>query len=176
MVENSIELDDSSRSASTPSLFGFLAPLVILGIGFAAFAAFGRRDAPERDTGASDTTAIVVTAVIEEFNEPFVIEVDGEATPFRLVNLSAEVPGRISMMSPLSRGGKFVPEGAQLFEIDPTDFQLSVERLTAQVKQSDEELAGADIDAANTQSLITLAREEWEIEQRQVSRRVGRGP
>ena len=173
MVEQSIEFDDSSPRGTMPSLFGFLAPVVILAVGFAAFRAFGGRDAQERETGAGDTAAPIETVVINEFVESFTIEVDGEATPFRLVTLSAEVPGRISMMSPMSRTGNFVPEGAHLFRIDPTDFEIAVDRLTAQVRQAKAELAGVDIDSAGTQTLIDLAREELAIEARQIARLEG---
>lgn len=170
MRENQTATDTSS-SAKSPSVIGMLAPVAIILLGVAAFAAFGGRESPRRESDAPDTAAIVQTSAVEPFTEPFIIEVDGESTPYRLVTLSAEVAGRVAMKSPLSRGGMFVPEGTVLFEIDRTDFQLAVERLEAQVRQSQEELATTDVEISNTQKLISLAKDEWVIEQRQVKRR-----
>ena len=158
-------------AGASPSIAGLLAPVAIVLLGIAAFAAFGGREAPRRDTNTGDGAAPVETSAVEEMTEPFVIQVDGESIPHRLVTLSAEVPGRIAMKADVSRGGMFVAQGTPLFEIDRTDFELAVERLTAQVRQSDEDLAGADVEISNTESLIELAKAEWAIQQRQVQRR-----
>ncbi len=150
-------------------LFKILAPAVIVAAGVGSFVLFGRQD-KEQPPAAPDRGVLVQTAPVEKFGGQFTMHLDGIALPHRRINLAAEVEGRITKKTSDARGGRHVEPGLPLFEIDPTDYQLAVDRLKAQSLQSTEELAAVDVDIASTESLLSLATEDHELAQRSLKR------
>ena len=148
-----------------------LASLLILGIGIGGFAIFGvKPEIPREEDAGSAEGVLVETATVRQWDQPLVIDVDGEAFSRRVVTVGAEVAGQIVEKSELCRSGTRVEAGEELFRIDDVDFRLEVERLTAEVLKAKEELKGVEIDIDNTRELILLANEDWELQKRRLSR------
>jgi multidrug efflux pump subunit AcrA (membrane-fusion protein) len=146
-----------------------LAPAAIVAAGVGSFLLFGRQD-KEQPPSAVDRGVLVETAPVEKFSGQFTMQLDGIALPHRRIKLAAEVEGHITKKTDNARGGRHVAPGDPLFEIDPTDYQLAVERLKAQSLQSIEELAAVDVDIASTESLLSLATEDQELAERSLKR------
>lgn len=123
-----------------------------------------------QDESDSVQATSVKTAPIELFDKPFVIQTDGESVSYRIITVPAEVAGRVIKKAEVCRGGSFINEGTVLFELDTTDYQLEIERLTAQRRQSEEELKTNDVDIANNRSLLKLAEEDLSLQNRQLDR------
>ena len=147
-----------------------LIPLAILAAGIGGFLAFGQKPEEPSRQSTDDRYALVRTDQVTPFDGPIVIDVDGVAEPFQRITLAAEVDGRITKKSPQCRGGHFVDQDTELLEIDPTDYQLEVQRLATQLQHADEELASVQVDIANTRSMITLAEENLQLWQRELAR------
>ncbi len=150
--------------------FRILAPLAIIALGVGGLWVFGQKPAPPKRIPSGDVVSLVETVVAEASNGAMVIEVEGVATPFRRVTLSAEVAGRITEKDPLSRAGNYLHEGDFLLQIDETDYVLESERLTRQLEEAQEELAAADINIANTESLIELAIDDLALRKKELVR------
>ena len=145
-------------------------PLAILGAGIGGFLVFGQRPEVAQRGADESTGALVTTAVAEPFSTAFTIEADGVAIPSRRVTFSAEVPGRIVRKDPRCKSGRYVTAGSFLLQVDPTDYQLEVERLMAERQQAEQMIAETDVEIANTESLIQLAIEDQQLQDRNLQR------
>ena len=145
--------------------------ILILATGVAGFRFFGQKPAvPTHDVDDGDGAVMVVTKPVAAWEQPFHLHTDGEAATYRVVTVSAEVEGRIIRKSDRARGGTYVREGELLFEIDPVNYQLEVERLNAELLQAREEITAVIVDLKNSQALIDLAEEDWQLQKNQLER------
>ncbi len=116
------------------------------------------------------------TAVVVEVTQPeshtgaLEIRTTGVAAPYREVEVSAQVGGRIVSKSDDLRPGSYVTKGQELLRIDPADFDLDVSRLTAQMAKVDADLAKAAVDKQNALKLIEVAEKKVELHTRAVAR------
>jgi len=152
------------------SIAGWVVPVVILGAGIALFLSLGSQPPPARKEQQAPTASSVRTVPVESLVEGLTIEADGVVVPLREVTLASEVAGRIVSKSKACNEGQVVKAGDVLFEIDPRDYQLDVERIERELKQAD--LAIEEIDEEMTQNTETLAlaRRQVELARREVAR------
>jgi multidrug efflux pump subunit AcrA (membrane-fusion protein) len=145
--------------------------ILILAAGVVGLKIFGQKpEVPTQEVSATGDAVLVVTEPVKSFDRSFHISVDGEAVTYRVVTVGAEVEGRVTQKTDRVRGGTFLRKGDLLFEIDPTNYQLDVERLTAQLAQATEEQNTVSVDIQNAQALIKLADEEWSLQKNQLAR------
>lgn len=147
--------------------------ILILGLGVFGFLQFGR--APEVPTDNSKQNALEVPPLVEVGNveawdQPFYLEIDGEATTYRVLTVAAEVTGCVLHKPETTRSGTFVNKGELLFEIDAANYELDEQRLKARVAQAREELKAVEVDIENTEALIALADEENQLQKNQLER------
>ncbi|MEM8910270.1 MAG: HlyD family efflux transporter periplasmic adaptor subunit [Planctomycetota bacterium] len=95
---------------------------------------------------------------------------DGLVVPFREVTLATEVAGRVIEKSPQCEAGRYVTEGTVLIRIDPTDYELEVERLMRMREQEYEALGEVDQEMINARRSMTIADAEIQLQQREVTR------
>lgn len=155
------------------TLLGWLMPLVILGLGIAAFMFMGSQPPPARKEAVANVAVPVRTAEVERVTEGISIEADGVVVPLREVTLAAEVPGRVLHKSPACNEGQFVRKGTVLFEIDPRDYELDVDRLEREVKQSTLAIEEIDEELAQNAASLELSRRQVELAQREARRLEG---
>ncbi len=67
---------------------------------------------------------------LESTGEQLHLEVDGTVVPFREARVAAEVAGRVIYKADECEAGSYVRKDQLLMRIDPTDYQLEVQRLT----------------------------------------------
>ena len=149
---------------------GIFLSLGIIGVGVSGFLLFGKAPEVPQSPEPKDGDVLVRTAPITAYQKPLIIDMDGEAAAWRVISVGAQVKGQISHKSPLARNGMFVKKGDVLFEIDPTSYELEVERLDAQLNQTDEEIRSVEVDLVNTQDLIVLAKADWNLQDKQLKR------
>jgi len=145
----------------------------ILGLGVFGLLYFGRApEVPvdEAALAARTQAPTVETAEIRAFSGPFQVQVDGEASTWRVLTVSAEVGGRILSKSAGCRSGLFVSAGDVLFEIDRRNYELDEQRLAARLLQAQEELNSIDVDLESADALLRLAREENELQKAHLAR------
>ncbi|MCA9128097.1 MAG: HlyD family efflux transporter periplasmic adaptor subunit [Planctomycetales bacterium] len=106
----------------------------------------------------------VRTVVAEPHNDGIQFEVDGVVVPFRQVQLSAQVAGKIVMKSPNCKTGRAVRKGELLLEIESNDYALDVIRLNEELVQADAMLAELDAELRTSRNQISSAKDQLDIE------------
>ena len=155
-----------------PIVINVVGSLVILAAGVYCFQIFGEKpDVPTRETKDADQAVLVRTAIVESYERPLELQVDGEASTYRVVTVGAEVAGQILEKPDNIRGGLFVEQNQLLFRIDALDFELDVERIQAQLDQVIEETAAIEIDLTNTTALIALGQEDLQLRRNELNRK-----
>lgn len=155
---------------STGLLARCVPPVLLILLGVAGFAAMSRlRKAPEQ--GQTTSLAPLVEVVgIRSYEDPIEITADGEVVPFREVTLSAEVPGRISEKTARCRAGRAVSKGDVLIRIDARDYELEIQQLQEQIRQSEVGLEELEIDRAFVASLLDFAEQELALQHNEITR------
>jgi len=160
-------------------LFNVVFPLLILGVGFGVVKWLGPV-APQARPADDQTLAgrlrrlpaVDVTRVrsLQELGKPLELSVDGVVVPHREVKIATEVSGRVIEKSPLCRAGNFVAKGQLLVQIDPTDYEQEVLRLSQMREQDYEALKEVDQEVANAELSLNIAKEDVKLAQREVDR------
>ena len=127
------------------------------------------REVPVREAD-NNLAPLVETVSVEAHEGGFDIEVSGLVVPFREIEISAEVAGRVVHKAEISRPGNYITQGTLLVEIDPRDYELEVLRLTKELGQADVDLEEIEVDITNTEALVKLADEEVSLERKELKR------
>lgn len=145
-------------------------PLLIVAAGVGGLLVFGRPQGVAKQEAAPSRAALVSAESPRPFTGEIVLKRDGVAVPFRRVEVAAEVAGRVVEKARQARAGRFVQAGELLFRLDPTDYELRVRELEARLRQAEEDIRAVDVDLENTEQLLALAQQQWELEKRQLAR------
>jgi len=152
------------------AIMGWIIPLGILAAGIAAFLFMGSQPPPERKQADVAVAAPVQTAEVVVETGGLTIESDGVVVPLREVTLAAEVGGRVLRKADACNEGQFVKAGTLLFEIDPRDYELDVERLERELKQAGHAIEELDEELAQNVTTTDLARRQVDLARRDVAR------
>jgi multidrug efflux pump subunit AcrA (membrane-fusion protein) len=159
-----------ARGSLLAELARVAAPLGVLALGLLAFAGLrAMRQEPVRAHEQS-LAPLVETVLVEPHNAGLDIVVDGAAVPFREIDLSAEVPGRVARKFADCRAGRYVTRGTPLLEIDARDYKLEVERLTRELAQAAVMIEELDVEVKNTASLLKLSQEQLSLQRKELER------
>jgi len=127
---------------------------------------------PEQELAAAPQTPppLVETVPIEPHVGTLDIVVDGLVVPFREIDVSAEIPGRIATKSERCQPGTYVRQGELLVQIDPRDYQFEVDRLQAQLAESTATLEELEVEISNTLALMQLTDESLQLARNELMR------
>jgi multidrug efflux pump subunit AcrA (membrane-fusion protein) len=143
---------------------------VILGAAIGGFVALGGPKPPPRKAVEAPTAMPVRTASLEAGNGRIEIEADGVVVPLREITLAAEVSGRVLRKTEACNEGQSVTRGMLLFEIDPRDYELDVDRLEREVSQARLAIEEIDEEIVQNAGSLDLARRQVELAKREVAR------
>lgn len=149
---------------------GWVTPVVILGAGVAVFVAMGKQPPPARKEPTPAAAVTVRTVPVEPVENGLTIDADGVVVPLREVTLAAEVAGRVRTKAEACNEGNFVAAGTVLFEIDPRDYELDVQRLEREAAQAALAIEECDEELAQNASSVDLARRQVELARREATR------
>ncbi len=127
-----------------------------------------KQEPAKADEGA--TIPLVDVAPVRLHQTGLTIEADGVAVPYRSIDLSAEVAGRIVLQADICRAGNYVEAGTLLYKIDPTDYQLSVEQSENDLEQATVALKELDEQIKGAEAQIEVAGKELALRQRELKR------
>lgn len=144
---------------------GYSLPFIILLCGAVVLGALMSMRQPPEVAERTEKKMLVDWEAAEACTDGFQIHVDGEVIPYREINLSAQVGGRIAAKSGTARAGNYIRKGDVLFEIDARDYELEVRRLQDTLKQAGSSVEELDVEKSNVEGLITLAEEQLELQQ-----------
>ncbi len=170
---------DSAAKRKRSWFFEVILPLVILASGLGVVVALGSVDPKKRDPDDNSLTGrlrrlptaeVKRVLTLQETERPLELRVDGVVVPYREISIATEVAGRIIKKSPECETGNFVKRGTLLVEIDPTDYEQEIERLTRAREQDYQALKEVDQEVQNIQKLVETANEDVELQEREVKR------
>ncbi|MDR2169481.1 MAG: HlyD family efflux transporter periplasmic adaptor subunit [Planctomycetaceae bacterium] len=121
----------------------------------------------ESDGKLTDTVEVVP---IERHIEGIDFKVDGEVTPYRIVDIVSEIQGRVVYKSENCRLGRSVSKDEILLRVDPIDYQLEVNQLTEAVKQATVNINENKIQLENTKKELDIAKQQIELKKRDYNR------
>ena len=123
---------------------------------------------PYTPVAAAMTTVEVVP--IQRHDTGIDFAVDGEVIPFRRIDLIAEVQGRVVYKSERCRLGQYVERDELLVRIDSVDYQLAVDQAETAVSQAKLNIDENEVQKANVEKELMLARERLELSRRDYER------
>lgn len=158
---------------------GLLVPVLLITASVGIFFLLGRSEPARRPALGTDRASLLASLPAAEVQPVQSLELldgvldihaDGTVVPFREIQLAAQVSGQIVEKSPACEAGEFVKQGDLLLRIDPTDYELQVERLERAERQEYEALRELEQEILNTQKLIELAEQDVQLQQREIDR------
>jgi multidrug efflux pump subunit AcrA (membrane-fusion protein) len=188
LVQIPASLDDSTNSnmvnqrESIPwwILLNIGIPVLLLTAGAGVFVALGKVTPQERESDnatlsgrirALPEVKVALIQSLEESEATLRLNVDGTVVPYREVRVATEVAGEIVEKSPACEAGTFVTAGQVLMRINPTDYELDVDRLTRLKEQEYQALRELDQEEVNTKRMVELAEQDTQLQQRELNRR-----
>lgn len=156
------------RRDSWPRRSLAIAVPLALGVLVAAWLIAGRAP-PERESAGEDARPVTAIAAPETEWRPRATGY-GTARAARTWRGVAEVSGRIVERSPDLDTGAIVARGAQLFEIDRTDYRLAIAEARAGISAGEARLTELDTRAANLERSLDIEQRRLEVAQRELDR------
>lgn len=153
-------------------------PIILISSGVGLFVAMGSQQPKQVETDGKDPASLMAKLAIVGVQsvKPFEgiasldVNVMGTVVPYRQVTLGAEIAGRIKFKSDECRIGRYVHKGDVLFKIDPTDFQLEVDRLAAMRDAEYAQQTELDQELSNAQKSLLLADEDYALQEKELTR------
>ena len=153
------------------SVLKLVISLTILAMTAFAIIGFQMAKKPPREKANEKQIPLVSTYPAKKFVGELDLSFTGEVVPYKVVTKSTEVAGRIDEKNDHCRPGRAVKKGDTLVKIDVFDYRVEVDRLNAEVTQSQtmidelaDEIKGADKN-------VKLAQDEFDLMEREYERR-----
>lgn len=143
------------RTGNRKILFRLTVCSALLGVGIAGMVALASLKKPPAQAAFQEQTYKVEVLQAHPEDVPVVLTGYGEARSVRLVSLSSEVSGRVTVVHPRWLVGEIIPKGEVLFQIDPRDYEAALTESHALVSQ--------------LENTVMRLEKEWALEKRRLS-------
>lgn len=151
-----------------PRKWLFFVPLVA---GIAIFVLLTRQSAPpqQREVEAPARAVRYIEAPVVTL-VPLALGY-GEVRPVRVWDAVAEVSGRIVEINPRLRKGALLAEDELLVRIDPTEYELAVSQVQADILSAKAQLSEMAVKEANTGASLAIEEEALALREAEVARK-----
>ena len=130
----------------------------------------GSRDLPSRAEGRKPVRAVTVVAAPSITVVPRVSGY-GIVKPSETWNAVAEVEGKIVKKHPRLEPGAILPAGAELFQIDRTDYELRIAQLTGTVRAQEVAIEQLEVEKRNSERLLEVEKRSLTLAQEDLARK-----
>ncbi len=145
-----------------------LVPPILLGIGTVGFALANRQE-PQQNPPEELATRLRVTNVIRSQIQPSVIGY-GVVAPARVWSAVAEVDGRVIETHPDLHPGVSVGAGEMLLTIDPTDYELAIGQLEAEIALLKAQIVETERTDENNRATLEIEKESMDLATKELQR------
>lgn len=145
-----------------------LVPPVAAGFGLVALAVANRKGV-EQAGPREAARALAVAPAGRAAVTPKVVGY-GTAQPARLWRAVTEIDGRVTATYPNLKPGEAVGQGELLVKIDPTDYRLAVERLQAEARALEAQIAEAKTTLAEDREMLKVEEESLALAKKDADR------
>ena len=158
--ENETERIDGKTTAPTSvkgrRLLNLLLSLLIIVLGLVV-ATYVTHKAPKAQKRAPvKVIPVVEVQVVQPGEHRIMVPAMGTVVPARELVLKAQVSGKVLSLHPEFIEGGYIKENAEILQIDPVDYELTVTLAEAKVKEAESALELAEEEA-------NAAKEEWRL-------------
>ena len=143
---------------------------ILIGIGVIALSISGKKPPLMRDAEEISRSARVITVEAVDF-VPKALGY-GYAQPKSQLASVAEVSGKIIYRNPDLLKGRILAAGTSLFEIDPTDYELEVERTSADLVSIDAQIEEMDTQLSNLKSSRKIEKQLENLSNKELERKI----
>lgn len=133
-----------------------LIPLFIIVVSVIVMMALLNTSSKPKKEERNHPGALVDVLIASKTDVPVMVHASGTAGASEEVSIIPQVSGRVVKISPALKAGGFFKKGDLLFAVEDTDYRLVLERAVAAKAKAEYELATIESQAG-------IAREEWEI-------------
>ena len=112
----------------------------------------------------------VRTMLLKKQNKTFRVKGFGTVRPKTELSIVPEVSGKVVERSLGFRTGGFIRKGELLFQIDPADYKLAIERRKAEIGQLRADIARLRQEEKNHQADLNIARSHLELVSQEIQR------
>ncbi len=148
--------------------------ILVVAVG-ASFSLVQLLKTPPGTASEVDKTPVVRVAPLRLHQGEMTINADGAVVPYRDIELSAEVSGRIASRADICCAGNYVTAGTVLVKIDPSDYQLEVERLQKELDQATVAVQEFQEQIVGIENRIKIAQSELALRLRELNRQKSLG-
>jgi len=113
---------------------------------------------------------VVETIKVSAYEDNLEIAVEGIVVPYREIQVSSEVAGRIVEKTPACKAGMYVSDKSIMLKIDSADYDLELQSLIKELEEAVVMLKELEVQVENAQALISLAKSDLELQQRELER------
>ena len=119
---------------------------------------------------APEPRRFVRTMILKKQDKTFWVKGFGTVRPKTELSLVPEVSGKVVERSPGFRSGGFIKKGDLLFQINPADFKLAIERRKAEIAQLRADIARLRQEEKNHQADLDIAERHMELVSQEMER------
>lgn len=112
---------------------------------------------------APEPRRFVRTMLLKKQDKTFWVKGFGTVRPKRELSIVPEVSGKVVERSPGFRTGGFIKKGDLLFQIDPADYELAIERRKAEIAQLRADISRLRQEEKNHQADLDIAERHLEL-------------
>ncbi len=129
------------------AIIAVVLPVALIGLGVMSFIVMGEMRPKPREQDKPPVGLAVFVETVHRENVRLTVTAQGEAAPRRQVNLSPQVSGRITYVSPHLVNGGFVARGQLLTRVEDADYKLAVTRAQSSVASARQGLVRVEAEA-----------------------------
>jgi multidrug efflux system membrane fusion protein len=154
-----------------PRLSRRLLILPPLAVGMATLGmAIASRHGPQQDSVSEKPRILSVAKVEQRQIQPRVVGY-GLARASQVWRAVARVKGTVTETHPNLNAGAVIPKGSILVRIDPTDYELQLDQLTADAEALRAQIAEAEVSRNNDEAMLELELQSLQLLQSELERR-----
>ncbi|NQY26743.1 MAG: HlyD family secretion protein [Piscirickettsiaceae bacterium] len=94
----------------------------------------------------------------------------GHVEPATAINAKSEVSGKISYIHPDLKQGASIKKGTVVLRIEPTTFEISLDKSKAGLKGSQSSLAQLEVEQNSTEQALVIAQKKLDVELKELAR------
>lgn len=144
-------------------------PPILLGVAAIVFAIKGR-EAPVKKPLAEIAGKVRVIEVPSVHLIPRALGF-GTVQPDKVWEAVAQVSGKIIEIHPQLKKGALLPADAVLLKVDPTDYELTIDRIKADIRGAEARIAEARAREKNSRASLSIENQSLKISERELARK-----
>ncbi|WP_182864866.1 efflux RND transporter periplasmic adaptor subunit [Stieleria mannarensis] len=152
-----------------PALGRTFVSIGILAAGVGGFFLMGTPEVPVQPPRPAPPPLVVAKPALAH-TDGIAFDVDGVVVPYREIDLTAQISGKVQYKSDACRSGRTVKKGDLLLRIEPDDYQLEVRRLAEELAQAEAMIRELDAEIIASDNQIESSRQQLAIDVRQLKR------